>query len=107
MIPFFERFGFLSAKKKRDFSKFKQLAEMMRQGHHLTREGIEEILKVRLTMNDGGKRRYVDAEILKQFENPQRLYAGPAETLQDDIVRTVGRPTELGRNDQALTDSNL
>src|SRR5688572_11583230 len=104
VIPFFERFGFLSAKKKRDFSKFKQLAEMMRQGHHLTREGIEEILKVRLTMNDGGKRRYIDAEILKQFENPQRLYAGPAETLQDEIVRTVGQPTELGRNDQALTD---
>ena len=78
VIPFFERFGFLSAKKQRDFSKFKQLTEMMRQGHHLTQKGIEEILKVRLTMNDGGKRRYVDAEILKQFENPQRLYAGPA-----------------------------
>ena len=107
VIPFFERFGFLSAKKQRDFSKFKRLAEMMRQGHHLTREGIEEILKVRSAMNDGGKRRYIDAEILKQFENPQRLYAGPAEALQDDIVRTVGRPTELGRNDQALTDSNL
>ena len=107
VIPFFERFGFLSAKKKRDFSKFKQLAEMIRQGHHLTREGIEEILKVRLMMNDGGKRRYVDAEILKQFENPQRLYAGPAQTLQDEIVRTVGQPTEPGRNDQALTDSNL
>ena len=107
VIPFFERFGFLSAKKKRDFSKFMQLAEMMRQGHHLTQKGIEEILKVRLTMNDGGKRRYVDAEILKQFENPQRLYAGPAETQQDDIVRTVERSTELGRNDQVLTDSNL
>ena len=107
VIPFFERFGFLSAKKNRDFSKFKQLAEMMRQGHHLTQKGIEEILKVRLTMNDGGKRRYVDAEILKQFENPQRLYAGPAETQQDEIVRTVERSTELGRNDQALTDSNL
>jgi len=62
VIPFFERFGFLSAKKKRDFSKFKQLADMMRQGYHLTQKGIEEILKVRLAMNDGGKRRYVDAE---------------------------------------------
>ena len=79
VIPFFERFGFLSAKKKRDFLKFKQLAELMRQGHHLTRGGIEEILRIRQTMNDGGKRRYGDAEILKQFENPQRLYAGPVE----------------------------
>ena len=107
VIPFFERFGFLSAKKKRDFSKFKQLAEMMRQGYHLTQKGIEEILKVRLTMNDGGKRRYIDAEILKQFENPQRLYAGLAEAQRDEIVRTVGQPTEPGRNDQALTDPNL
>jgi LAGLIDADG endonuclease len=107
VIPFFERFGFLSAKKKRDFSKFKQLAEMMRQGYHLTQKGIEEILKVRLAMNDGGKRRYIDAEILKQFENPQRLYAGLAEAQRDEIVRTVGQPTEPGRNDQALTDTNL
>jgi hypothetical protein len=29
-------------------------------------------------MNDGGNRRYSDADILKQFENPQRLHAGPA-----------------------------
>ena len=79
VIPFFERFGFLSAKKKRDFSKFKQLAELMRQGKHLTLEGVEEILKIRQSMNDGGKRRYSDAEILSKFENPQRLYAGPAE----------------------------
>ena len=79
VIPFFERFGFLSAKKKRDLSKFTQLAELMRQGQHLTRQGIEEILKIRQAMNDGGNRRYNDAEILSKFENPQRLYAGPAE----------------------------
>ena len=79
VIPFFERFGFLSAKKKHDFSKFKQLAELMRQGQHLTREGIEEILQIRQAMNDGGNRRYNNAEILSKFENPQRLYAGPVE----------------------------
>jgi hypothetical protein len=79
VIPFFERFGFLSAKKKRDFSKFKQLAECLRQGKHLTREGIEQILRIRLDMNDGGKRRYSDEEILSRFQNPQRLYAGPVE----------------------------
>ena len=107
VIPFFERFGFLSAKKKRDFSKFKQLAEIMRQGQHLTRRGIEQILAIRASMNDGGKRRYSDADILKQFENPQRLYAGPAEELQEEIVRPVERSTELGRNDQALADSHL
>lgn len=79
VIPFFERFGFLSAKKKRDFAKFKRLAELMREGRHLTREGVEEILRIRRDMNDGGKRRYSDEAILERFQNPQRPYAGPAE----------------------------
>src|SRR5213080_4004929 len=54
---------------------------MMRQGQHLTREGVEEILRIRSTMNDGGNRRYNDAEILKQLENPQRPYARPEGTI--------------------------
>lgn len=77
VIPFFRRFGFLSAKKKRDFSKFVQLAELLAEGRHLRREGILEILEIRREMNDGGKRRYSAEEILGRFENPQRPYAGP------------------------------
>jgi hypothetical protein len=77
-IPFFERFGFLSAKKQRDFAKFRQLARLMREERHLTRKGIEEILRIRRDMNDGGKRRYTDEEIRKKFENPQRPYARSA-----------------------------
>lgn len=79
VIPFFERFHFLSAKKKRDFAKFKQLAEILRKGKHRTPEGIEEILKIREDMNDGGKRRYSEEEIRKRMENPQRPYARPAD----------------------------
>ena len=77
VIPFFERFSFLSAKKKRDFAKFKQLAKILQEGGHHDRGGIEEILRIRRDMNDGGKRRYLDVDILKKFENPQRPYAGP------------------------------
>ena len=76
VIPFFDRFHFLSAKKKRDFAKFKQIAQIIRGGKHGTREGIEEILEIRVDMNDGGKRRYSNDEIRKRFENPQRPYAG-------------------------------
>jgi hypothetical protein len=75
VIPFFERFGFLSAKKQRDFAKFVELASLMRSGQHLTRNGVVEVLRIRLDMNDGGKRRYLDDEILRRFENPQRPYA--------------------------------
>ena len=77
VIPFFKRFHFLSAKKKRDFSKFVALAELMKQNRHLTPNGIEEILSIRRDMNDGGKGRYLDETILEAIENPQRLYAGP------------------------------
>ena len=65
VIPFFRRFGFLSAKKKRDFSKFQQIAKLIETKDHLTIEGIQEILKIRKDMNDGGKRKYSDKEILR------------------------------------------
>lgn len=80
VIPFFERFGFLSAKKKRDFSKFKRIAVILSEGKHLTLEGVEEILRIRRGMNDGGKRRYSDQEILEALTNPQRPYAGPGSS---------------------------
>ena len=77
VIPFFGRFHFLSAKKKRDFAKFKQLAKLMQDGRHLEVGGVREVLEIRSDMNDGGKRRYTDREILERLENPQRPYAGP------------------------------
>ena len=54
VIPFFKRFGFLSAKKKRDFVKFMQIAELIADGKHLEKVGIKRILDIRKTMNDGG-----------------------------------------------------
>ena len=65
VIPFFKRFGFLSAKKKKDFSKFQQIAKLIAQKEHLTVEGIQKILKLRSQMNDGGKRKYSDDQILR------------------------------------------
>lgn len=65
IIPFFRRFGFLSAKKKRDFSKFQKIAKLIKSKAHLNPEGIKEILKIRKDMNDGGKRKYSEEEILR------------------------------------------
>ena len=67
VIPFFRRFPFLSAKKKRDFALFRQMAELMAEGAHLNEEGIRKLLTLREKMNDGGKRKYTDAEILEVF----------------------------------------
>ncbi len=68
VIPFFQRYCFLSAKKKRDFAKFVALARLLEQKKHLTEAGIREILAIRREMNDGGKSRYSDAEILERFQ---------------------------------------
>ena len=71
VIPFFRKFGFLSAKKKRDFAKFRQLADLIKDGAHLTETGIKEILVIRNSMNDGGagRRKYSDEDILQQFNS--------------------------------------
>lgn len=73
VIPFFERFRFLSAKKKRDFAKFKKIALLMKEGQHLTEDGIREILKIRADMNNGGcgRRKYSDEEILGCFSQEE------------------------------------
>ena len=68
VIPFFRKFGFLSAKKKRDFSKFIQIADIISVGDHLTQSGIEKVLRIRRDMNDGGKRKYSEEDILSIFK---------------------------------------
>ena len=67
VIPFFKRFNFLSAKKKRDFAKFKKIATMIQEGKHLLKEGILEIMEVRRDMNEGGKRKFSEEEIRKRL----------------------------------------
>ena len=68
VIPFFDHFGFLSAKKQRDYAIFKQMARLMSAGNHLRKEGILELLRLRQDMNDGGKRKYDDQAILAAFD---------------------------------------
>lgn len=104
VIPFFRRFGFLSAKKKRDFAIFQRMAELMAGGAHLKREGIEQLLRERVSMNDGGKRKYSDDEILAAFnvpESSETTRQTPLGSSGDDIVRSAVRTVEPHRNDLA------
>ncbi len=73
VIPFFDKFGFLSAKKKRDFAKFRQIAALIADGQHLKKKGLKRILDIRKQMNDGGagRRKYDDAYILKQVKTEE------------------------------------
>ncbi len=96
VIPFFDRFGFLSAKKKRDFLKFKEIARLIQAGRHLTKEGVDEILAIRRDMNDGGanRRKYSDDSINGEFEGREssetaRQASTMDEIVGDDTVRTA------------------
>lgn len=66
VIPFFRRFPIRSARAK-DFETFCEVAALMSQGAHLTREGIAQIVKLRSPMNRGGKRRYSEETILNSL----------------------------------------
>jgi hypothetical protein len=71
VIPFFRKFSFLSAKKKRDFSIFCSIVELISEGSHLHKSGIKKILELRSAMNDGGKRKFSDIEIISALESSE------------------------------------
>ena len=88
VIPFFKKYHFLSAKKKRDFAIFCRMAEMIKNGKHLHQDGIKEILELRREMNDGGKRKFSESEILLVFQKSSETIRQTCEQSQDDIVRS-------------------
>ena len=87
VIPFFKRYNFLSAKKKRDFAKFCEIAEIIKREGHLKENGIRSILEIRREMNDGGKRKYSEKEILGRIKESSETIR-QTSTKEDDIVRS-------------------
>lgn len=67
VIPFFKNFPFLSRKKQRDFAIFCEIVALLSVGKHLVKDGVENILSLRRIMNDGGKRKYSEQEILNAY----------------------------------------
>jgi hypothetical protein len=67
VIPFFIKFNFISANKKRNFSIFKRIVEIMSKKEHLKPEGFRQILELRETLNEGKgrKRKYNLIDIIK------------------------------------------
>ena len=78
VVPFFKKFGFLSAQKKKNFAIFKKIVLMVDRGEHLTEPGLSKIVDLREALNEGRgrKRKYQKDDYQKSLrENPQRLYA--------------------------------
>lgn len=52
IIPFFKKYPIVGSKSK-DYSDFKKVALLMKNGEHLTAEGLENIRKIKAGMNKG------------------------------------------------------
>ena len=66
VIPHFEAYP-LRGVKRRSFEGFAEVCEMMRQGHHLRPDGMEEIIGIAYGMNLG-KRRYSASTLLRTLD---------------------------------------
>ena len=67
VIPFFQKNVFLSRKKQRDFLLFQKIVSLLSSKQHLSKDGVIKILEFRKIMNDGGKRKYSEEEILSAY----------------------------------------
>ena len=67
MIPHFKKHPLLSSKIK-DFKLFSLVCEMMREGKHKTRRGLENIINLAVDMNINGSRRYSKHYLLSKLK---------------------------------------
>ena len=79
IIPFFVRFNFISAKKKTNFSIFKQIVELMHKAEHLNEQGFKKILELREILNEGkGRtRKYNLSDVIKVEESSETTREAP------------------------------
>ncbi len=80
IIPFFKKYPFLSSNKKKNFSIFSQITNMIFKKEHLSNKGMLKIIELREKLNEGkGRTRKYNLKDYKNSlsENPQRLYARP------------------------------
>jgi len=81
VIPFFQKYK-LRSEKGKDFQIFSNVAVLMKNGEHLTANGIIKILELRKPMNYGGKnRRLKIQEIIANLE-------GSSETTRQTSLKT-------------------
>jgi len=75
IIPFFEKYKFLSTNKKKNFSIFKMIVKLMTDKKHLNQEGFKQLLRLREKLNEGKgrKRKYTLDNVLESSETIRRV----------------------------------
>ncbi len=91
IIPFFIRFNFISARKKANFSIFKQIVEKMHNKDHLDQEGFKNILELREILNEGKgrKRKYNLSDVIKIEESSETIRKTVSNQLDVDDLKTM------------------
>lgn len=76
VIPFFEKFHFMSSKMKTNFSIFKKIMLIVKEGRHVEIMGAKEVLRLREKLNEGRgrKRKYnlIDVSFPKE-KSPETI----------------------------------
>jgi len=83
IFPLFDRFP-LRGSKRMDLLVFREIAELVLSGRHLSVAGIIGILDLRMPMNRGGKRRYSEnyiLEVLRDWESSEAIRRAPPVKL--------------------------
>ena len=67
VIPFFDKYNFISENKKRNFAIFCKIAKLVGEGKHRRKKSLKEILLLRETLNlgKGRKRKYSFSDVFK------------------------------------------
>lgn len=69
VIPFFDRFKFISHTKQKNFRIFKEITRLVEEKKHLTCDGLKQIVSLREELNEGRgrKRKYTQKDVLNSF----------------------------------------
>jgi hypothetical protein len=81
VIPFFERYPFLSRLKKKNFAIFREIVEIIGRDEHFTKDGLEKVINLRETINEGkGRtRKYFIHDYRKSQESSETIRQTPIE----------------------------
>ena len=93
LVEFFKANPLQSSKKK-NFDYFARIISLMNERKHLSREGLDEIAKLAAKMNRQPKLKYLESSETTRQTSSQE---------DEDIVRTLQRCKETGRNDQSAS----
>ena len=66
IIPHFKKYPLMTSKKD-EFERFTKICELIYSNHHLSREGLEEIIKLSEKVNIDGNKKYNRHDLLKMI----------------------------------------